>query len=399
MSDLLPLPQGFSTIGIHCGVKPDPQKLDLALFVSDRPCAAAGVFTTNLVCGAPVKVSRERLPRTTARAVVVNSGNSNAATGERGIADAKTMTGLLAKQIGANSDDVLVCSTGVIGRFLPMEKFETGIPAAAKQLGSSPEAFHNAARAMMTTDTFPKQATATVTLGGKTVRISGACKGAAMIAPNMATMLCVIMTDAVLSPDAAATALKHAVTDSFNCISVDGHESTSDSVILMANGAAGIGPTSDAERAAFQKALDEVAMKLATDIIRDAEGAHHFVELNVTGCRTRDEAFRIAKAIADSPLVKTAICGADPNWGRIVSAAGYAGVPLKEADMSLVVNGFLLYRDGAPADFDAKQVSTSLRDNRNVSVNLTLKHGTAAVRFWTCDLTKEYVELNADYTT
>ena len=220
-----------------------------------------------------------------------------------------------------------------------------------------------------------------------------------MIAPNMATMLCVIMTDAGLKPEDAQTMLKHAVGDSFNCISVDGHESTSDSVILLANGAAGVGLTTDADRTAFQQALDEVAMKLATDIIRDAEGAHHFVELNVTGCRTRDEAFRIAKAIADSPLVKTAICGADPNWGRIVSAAGYAGVPLKEEDMSLVVNGFLLYKDGAPVAFDPKQVSSSLRDNRETMINLTLTHGTSSVRFWTCDLTKEYVELNADYTT
>ncbi|MBS0204180.1 MAG: bifunctional glutamate N-acetyltransferase/amino-acid acetyltransferase ArgJ [Planctomycetes bacterium] len=399
MTDLLPLPQGFSAAGILCGIKADSEKLDLALYVSDRACAAAGVFTTNLVCGAPVKVSRERLPRATARAVVVNSGNSNAATGERGIADARTMTALVAQQIGAAPDDVLVCSTGVIGRFLPMEKFQTGIPAAAKQLAETPEAFHNAARAMMTTDTFPKQATATVVLSGKTIRISGVCKGAAMIAPNMATMLCVIMTDAALSLDAAATGIKHAVTDSFNCISVDGHESTSDSVILLANGAAGVGPTTDAERTEFQQALDEVAMKLATDIIRDAEGAHHFVQLNVTGCRNRDEAFRIAKVIADSPLVKTAICGADPNWGRIVSAAGYAGVPLQEVDMSLVVNGFLLYRDGAPVDFDAKQVSASLRDNRNVTIDLTLTHGTGAVRYWTADLTKEYVELNADYTT
>jgi glutamate N-acetyltransferase/amino-acid N-acetyltransferase len=309
------------------------------------------------------------------------------------------MTALLAKQIGANADDVLVCSTGVIGRFLPMEKFQSGIPSAAKQLQASAQSYHDAARAMMTTDTFPKQATATVSIGGKSIRLSGACKGAAMIAPNMATMLCVIMTDATLSPDSAASMLKHAVADSFNCISVDGHESTSDSVILLANGASGAGPTTDSERAAFQKALDEVAMKLATDIIRDAEGAHHFVELYVTGCRNRDEAFRIAMVIADSPLVKTAICGADPNWGRIVSAAGYSGVPLKEEDMSLVVNGFLLYRDGAPVDFNPTEVSTSLRDNRNVTINLSLKHGTGAVRYWTCDLTKEYVELNADYTT
>ena len=398
-SEQFPLPLGFTAAGIRCGIKADPQKLDLALFVSDRPCAAAGVFTTNLVCGAPVKVSRDRLPRSTARAVVINSGNSNAATGERGIADAKRMTAFVAEQIGAAPDDVLVASTGVIGRFLPMEILEAGIPLVAKELAPSKESFRHAARAMMTTDTVPKQASQTVQVGHSVVTISGACKGAAMIAPNMATLLCVIMTDAVLSPIQAAAMIKASVTDSFNCISVDGHESTSDTVLLLANGASGVPLASADDQQRFQQALNEVATKLATDIIRDAEGAHHFVELNVTGCRTRDEAFRIAKEIADSPLVKTAICGADPNWGRIVSAAGYAGVPLVEADMSLVVNGFLLYRDGAPVDFDAKEVSASLRDNRNVTINLTLKHGTAEVRFWTCDLTKEYVELNADYTT
>ena len=330
---------------------------------------------------------------------MINSGNSNAATGERGIADAQKMTALVASQIGAAPDDVLVASTGVIGRFLPMEVLEAGIASIAKVTSSKPESFHLAAKAMMTTDTFPKQATQSVQLAGKTITISGVCKGAAMIAPNMATMLCVIMTDAQLPPDSAATMLKVSVQDSFNCISVDGHESTSDSVILLANGASGASVSTPADQAAFQSALNQVAMKLATDIIRDAEGAHHFVELNVTGCRNREEAFRIAKSIADSPLVKTAICGADPNWGRIVSAAGYAGVPLLETDMTLVVNDFLLYKSGAPVDFDAKQVSASLRDNRNVKVDLSLTHGTGFVRYWTSDLTKEYVELNADYTT
>ena len=399
MTELLPLPVGFSAAGVRCGIKNDLEKLDLALFASDRPCAAAGVFTTNLVCGAPVKVSRDRLPRSTARAVVVNSGNSNAATGDRGIADAKRMTELVAEQIHAKPEDVLVASTGVIGRFLPMDVLRAGIPVVAKALSPAPDSFLLAARAMMTTDTFPKLATKTLNIGGKTIRISGVCKGAAMIAPNMATMLCVIMTDASLGADEVATALLESVEDSFNCISVDGHESTSDTVILLANGASGAAIKTPEEHKLFQQALDDVAMKLATDIIRDAEGAHHFVELNVTGCRTRDEAFRIAKAIADSPLVKTAICGADPNWGRIVSAAGYAGVPLRETDMTLIVNQFLLYQSGAPVEFDAKQVSGSLRDNRNVTIELKLTHGTENVRFWTCDLTKEYVELNADYTT
>jgi glutamate N-acetyltransferase/amino-acid N-acetyltransferase len=280
-----------------------------------------------------------------------------------------------------------------------MDALQTGIPIAANQLSSSAESFHRAARAMMTTDTFPKQATQSIRIGDRPIRISGACKGAAMIAPNMATMLCVIMTDAMLSANQTQTLLQRSVVDSFNCISVDGHESTSDTVVLLANGASDAAINSIAEEQAFQKALDEVTMNLATDIIRDAEGAHHFVELNVTGCRSRDEAFRIAKSIAESPLVKTAICGADPNWGRIISAAGYAGVPLLESDMTLVVNGFLLYKDGAPVGFDATAVSTSLRDNRNVTVDLQLKHGSGQVRFWTCDLTKEYVELNADYTT
>ncbi|WP_373652117.1 bifunctional glutamate N-acetyltransferase/amino-acid acetyltransferase ArgJ [Schlesneria sp. DSM 10557] len=399
MTEQTPLPAGFSTAGFRCGIKNDAPKLDLALFVSDHPCTAAGVFTTNLVCGAPVKVSRDRLPRATARAVVINSGNSNAATGERGLKDARRMTALLAEQIGVSSEDVLVASTGVIGRFLPMEVLEAGIPAAAKEVAKSPESFLKAAQAMMTTDTFPKLATATVKIQGREIRISGACKGAAMIAPNMATMLCVIMTDAKLSVDATQTMLRNSVQDSFNCISVDGHESTSDSVVLLANGASGAEVASAEDQKAFQAALDEVAVKLATDIIRDAEGAHHFVELNVTGTRNRDEAFVIAKSIADSPLVKTAICGADPNWGRIISAAGYAGIPLLETDMTLVINGFLLYESGTPVAFDAAQVSKSLRDNRVVTIDLKLTHGSGKVRFWTCDLTKEYVELNADYTT
>jgi glutamate N-acetyltransferase/amino-acid N-acetyltransferase len=400
MSDnLIPLPAGFKAAGIHCGVKKDPAILDLALFVSDRPAASAGVFTTNLVHGAPVKVSRERVRRSTSRAVVINSGNSNACTGDRGITDAKWMTAEVAKCVGCADDDVLVCSTGVIGRFLPREALGAGIPRVASALAASPGSFHNAARAMMTTDTFAKQSTRTVEIGGKPVRVSGACKGAAMIAPNMATMLGVILTDATLTTADADALLRHAVNDSFNCISVEGHMSTSDTVLLLANGAAGAAPLADADRPRLQQAIDEVASELAQAIIRDAEGADHFVTIDVRGCRTRDEAFRIAKEIGESPLVKTAIAGADPNWGRIVSAAGYAGVKLAERDISLKVNGTWLYRDGAPVDFDAAAVSQALRNNRDVSIELELTLGSAAVRFWTCDLTAEYVRLNADYTT
>ncbi len=251
----------------------------------------------------------------------------------------------------------------------------------------------------MTTDTVPKLATRNWEWNGKPVRITGVCKGAAMIAPNMATMLGCIMTDAVLTPEQARQGLSAAVADSFNCISVDGHESTSDSVFFFANGASGQAPQNHADWELFQGALDGVAQDLAMQIIRDAEGASHFVQLDVTGCRTREEAFRIAKTVADSPLVKTAICGADPNWGRIVSAAGYAGVALKEEQISLVVNGFPLYEAGRPLPFDAAVVSQNLRENRDVHIELKLTLGTEQVRYWTSDLTKEYVELNADYTT
>ncbi len=395
--EAVPLPKGFSAAGIKCGVKPGTDKRDLAVFVSDRTCAAAGVFTTNLVCGAPVKVSRERLPRSTARAVVINAGNANACTGEQGITDAKAMAAVMATALNCAADDVLVASTGVIGRFLPMDKLTASIPQAVK--AATPNGLMDAATAIMTTDTVPKLSTRTWEWNGQPVRITGVCKGAAMIAPNMATMLCAIMTDAQITPDQARKGIALAVRDSFNCISVDGHESTSDSVFLLANGASGQSPQNEADWALFQGALDGVSQDLAMQIIQDAEGASHFVQLDVTGCRSREEAFKIAKAVADSPLVKTAICGADPNWGRIVSAAGYAGVPLKEENISLVVNGFPLYEAGRPLPFDAAVVSKHLRDHRETTIELKLTLGRESVRYWTSDLTKEYVALNADYTT
>jgi glutamate N-acetyltransferase/amino-acid N-acetyltransferase len=392
------LPLGYSANGIACGVKNDSSKLDLALFVSDRPAVAAGVFTQNKVCGAPVKVSRSRVPRDTARGVVINSGNSNACTGDRGIADAETMTAAVGKLLGTTGDDVLVCSTGVIGRFLPMEKLQSGIAAIVPTVGSSVGHFNAAARAMMTTDTFAKEVSQQVEGAG--CRIYGCCKGAAMIAPNMATMLSVILTDACLTREQADRMLRHAVNQSFNCVSVEGHTSTSDTVLLLANGAASPGkPLSGDAEAAFARAIDDVASQLAQLIIRDAEGADHFITIDVRGTRTRDEARTIAKAIAEGPLVKTAITGADPNWGRIISAAGYCGVELREEDMSLRVNGTPLYERGAPVAFDAKAVSSSIKNNRDVSIELTLTLGSESIRFWTSDLTCEYVRLNADYTT
>tara|TARA_R110002111_G_scaffold261826_3_gene335814 strand:- start:22159 stop:23346 length:1188 start_codon:yes stop_codon:yes gene_type:complete len=393
------LPRGFRSAGLACGIKQNKSTFDLSLFVSDAPCCGAGVFTTNQVCGAPVKVSRERVPSDSIRAVIINSGNSNACTGDRGIEDARWMTHQVASALDFDDAEVLVCSTGIIGHFLPRAPIEQGIPEVVRQLDSDSQAFLNAARGMMTTDTVPKQATRTLSLGGTTVRVSGVAKGAAMIAPNMATMLSVIMTDARLNASQTDQMLRHAVNRSFNCVSVEGHTSTSDTVLFLANGAAGPGELSDRELNDLQSAVDEVAMELGQAIIRDAEGADHFITIEVSGAKQRTEAHEIARTIANDALVKTAIAGADPNWGRIVSATGRTSVKLTEQDIVLHINGTLIYENGLPVDFDERAVSDSIRHNRDVSIKVQLPFGEEAVVFWTSDLTQEYVRLNSEYST
>ena len=393
------LPRGFRSAGLACGIKEKKTTFDLSLFVSDVPCAGAGVFTKNQVCGAPVKVSRERVPGDSLRAVVINSGNANACTGEQGIEDARWMTGLVSTGLNVAPEEVLVCSTGIIGRFLPRTPIEAGIPASIQQLGADSESFLNAARGMMTTDTVPKQATRLLNVGDQEIRVSGVAKGAAMIAPNMATMLSVIMTDAPLDAAQADQMLRHAVDRSFNCISVEGHTSTSDTVILLANGAAGSKALSDAERGELQTALDEVAMELGQAIIRDAEGADHFVTVEVSGAAARADAMEIARTIANDALVKTAIAGSDPNWGRIVSATGRTSVKLTERDIVLHINGTLIYEDGRPADYNEQAISDGIRQNRDVLIQVQLPFGDEQVVFWTSDLTQEYVRLNSEYTT
>jgi len=393
------LPQGFQAAGLACGIKENKSTFDLSLFVSDGPCSGAGVFTTNQVCGAPVKVSRERVPAESIRAVIINSGNANACTGDRGIEDARWMTQQVASGLGINDDEVLVCSTGIIGHFLPRSPIAAGIPVAIQQLNSDSQAFLNAARGMMTTDTVPKQATRTISAGGKSLRVSGVAKGAAMIAPNMATMLSVIMTDAPLDKSQTSHMLKHAVDQSFNCVSVEGHTSTSDTVILLANGAAGATTLSEQELSELQAAINEVAVELGQAIIRDAEGADHFVTIKVAGAQQRSDAFEVAQTIANDALVKTAIAGSDPNWGRIVSAIGRTSVKLTERDIVLHINGMLIYNNGLPADFDEQAVSDGIRQNRDVLIEVQLPFGEAAVVFWTSDLTQEYVRLNSEYTT
>lgn len=391
------LPQGFEVAGVTCGIKASG-KLDLALFVSAQPCVAAGVFTQNRVVGAPVIVTRARVPASQVRAVVINSGNSNACTGERGISDARQMTASLAERISAREEDVLVCSTGVIGKFLPLERIDGGIREAVRQLGSDAAHLLLAAQAILTTDTVEKIVSRTIEMGGHSVTLTGVCKGAAMIAPNMATMLAVVMTDAQLSDAAATDLLRSAVNRSFNCISVEGHTSTSDTVLLLANGASGQSCRTLPELERFRGALSEVCTELAKKIIRDAEGAGHFVTVHVQGLPSEADARRIAKAVCESPLVKTAITGNDPNWGRIVSAAGYAGVPFQEQDLSLILNGVVIYEAGRPLDYDEAVLSNSMKQG-NVTIDLQFRLGKAQVSYWTCDLTAEYVRLNADYTT
>jgi glutamate N-acetyltransferase / amino-acid N-acetyltransferase len=401
------LPIGYRAAGVYAGVKRNASKLDLTLVVSDRPAVGVGVYTKNLVCAAPVKLDRERTPSESIRVVAINSGVANACTGNQGDEDARQMAAWAAEACGALPEQALVMSTGVIGTMLPMEKIRTAIQAAAAKLGDDESSLEDAARGIMTTDTVPKVRGREVTIGGTVTQITGIAKGAAMIGPNMSTMLSLVLTDAALSIPDAQAALVDAVDESFHCISVDGHMSTNDTVLLLANGAAqastseraGAPPLTGKALADFRATLFEVCEDLAQSIPADGEGATHLVTVEVHGCRTREDALRISKTIADSPLVKTAIAGADPNWGRIVSAAGYAGVPFDPAKVTLHLNGLLLYERGSPVDFDADAAAQSIAADRDTSIVLLLEEGSASARFWTTDLTAEYVRLNADYHT
>ncbi len=393
------LPQGYRAAGVYSGVKRNTSKLDLALFVSDRPAVGVGVYTTNLVCAAPVKLDRARTPNESIRVVAVNSGVANACTGDQGDRDAQQMAAWAAEACGVAEKQALVMSTGVIGSMLPMDKINSGLKLAATQLGDDEAALERAARGMLTTDTVPKIRGREVSIGGTATRVTGVAKGAAMIGPNMATMLSLVMTDAHISAGDAHRALVDAVDESFNCISVDGHMSTNDTVLLLANGAAGGPKLSGKPLDDFRATLLEVCDDLAQSIPADGEGATHLITVEVHGCRTRSDARQIGRTIADSPLVKTAIAGADPNWGRIVSAAGYAGVPFDPTKVTLHLNGLLLYERGAPVDFNPQAATEAISSHRDTSIVLLLEEGRAAARFWTTDLTAEYVRLNADYHT
>ena len=386
---------GYRYAGVHSGIRPDPKRLDLAVVVSDRPAAAAGVFTQNRVCAAPVQVCRERLPAESARGIVICSGNANACTGQQGLDDARRMAAVAAEAVGCAPEQFLVCSTGVIGRLLPMAVIEPGIRAAVTHLGS--DALDRAAHAILTTDTRIKVSTRSVTICGQQVRFTGFAKGAAMIGPNMATMLAFVLTDAPVAAADLAGIVKVAADLSFNCVSVEGHTSTNDTLLLFANGA---GPKLTGEPLAqYAAVVAEVCGELSQAIASDAEGATHLVRIDVEGLRNPAEARQVAKTVAESALVKTALFGADPNWGRFVSAAGYSGVEFAEHQLSCWLGDFLLYEAGTPLPFDAAAASAYMKANRDLTIRLKFTLGEARCTFWTSDLTYDYVRLNADYTT
>ncbi len=394
-----PLPRRFRFAGDRCGIRGNDPRKDLALLVSEIPAAAAGAFTQNRVCAAPVQVSRQRVPTGDARAIIVCSGNANACTGPQGLRDALRMTDLTAELLGCEPRQVLVCSTGIIGRLLPMDRVEAGIRQLVPQLRADSRALQAAAEAILTTDSRTKIAARQLSLAGQEIRLLGLAKGAAMIGPHMATMLAFVLTDAAIAPADLDRALRQAVDRSFHCISVDAHTSTNDTVLTLANAAAGSEPLVGEKLEQFTAALTEVCAALAREIVADAEGASHLITLEILGLPSESDARQIARTIAASPLVKTAIFGADPNWGRILSAAGYAGVAFAEQEVSLWIGDWLVYERGQPCPFDTASVANYLRQNREVTIRLQFRSGSAGCRFWTSDLTYDYVRLNAEYTT
>jgi glutamate N-acetyltransferase/amino-acid N-acetyltransferase len=389
-------PRGFRAAGIFCGIK--AKGLDLALIVSDTRAAAAGVFTVNRAQAAPVILSRRQLAASSghATAVVVNSGCANACTGSDGMAHAEAMAAHTATAIGCGISDVLVASTGVIGVKLDMTKVSCGIQSAAAALTVG--AGGDAARAIMTTDPFPKEASVEITTDAGTFRVGGMAKGSGMIEPNMATMLGFVTTDAAVAPALLLRALKAVADDTFNAITVDGECSTNDCVFALANGASGVG-LAEADYAVLVEALRQVCEPLAVGIVRGGEGATKLVTVKVTGAASDDDAKRAARAIANSPLVKTAIHGGDPNWGRLVAVAGRSGSDFVLDAAAVRIGPVELFSAGTPHDERAPQAAAYLKgDNLVVSVDMGTGGGGTS-QMWTCDLSAEYVRINADYRT
>lgn len=386
--------QGFTAGGTAVGLKKN-QDPDLGLLVSDSPAAVAGVFTRNRVQAAPVLLSRERVRAGRCRAVIVNSGNANCCTGPRGMADARAMALAAAEALGVSEDMVLVASTGVIGQPLDLSKIKAGIPALTQRL--RPEGFEELARAIMTTDLEPKYRSVNRSTPAGVFTVCGVAKGSGMIRPDMATMLCFVTTDAEVGPDTLREVLTRAVDRSFNRITVDGDTSTNDTVLLMANGLSGVSVEGGEARDQFQAAVDELLDDLARWIIRDGEGATKVIDVRVVGAKTDTDADRIADTIANSPLVKTALFGQDANWGRILAAAGRAGVPLDPDATDLYFGHVLMVKGGAGCGPDAEAAATRVLKQPAFSITLDLNAGSASGLRITCDLSLDYVRINADY--
>ena len=395
------LPRGFRFSATACGLK-KTGALDLALLSSDVPASAAAVFTQNLVVAAPVVVSKAHLKASKGRmrAVIVNAGNANCATGPAGHEASVRTVQETARHLRCRPEEVAVCSTGVIGVPLPVEKILRALPGITKNRRPSARSFAEFSLAICTTDTRPKTATTSFRMGGKRIHLVGCSKGAGMIHPNMATTLAFVATDANITPSLLQKTLRDVIARTFNAISIDGDTSTNDTLLVLANGAAGAPPikSNTAAHRAFSKALEEVCHSLALQIVADGEGAQRVIEIEVRGAKTEAAARRIGQTIATSPLVKTAFAGGDPNWGRIFAAAGRAGVKFDPHRVDIHMAGIPVLRRGQPVDFNERAASNRLLE-KNVYVVMNLHAGRAAAHYWTCDFTAEYVRINASYRT
>ena len=383
-------PKGFKAAGVKAGIKKSGN-LDLALIYTEKEAAVAGVFTKNAVAAAPVIVSREVVKGGKAHAIVANAGCANACTGETGLANARKMAALAAAEVGCASDEVLVGSTGIIGVNLPMDKLEAGIKAAAAEL--SEDGSKNAGNAIITTDTYSKACSCEVEIGGQAVRFGAIAKGSGMIQPNMATMLCYITTDANISSQLMQKALSEIVEVSFNMISVDGDMSTNDTVLVLANGASGEAEITDGspEYDKFYATLKEICQELSKRIAADGEGATKFLTINVSGTKTFEDAKTVAMSIAKSPLVKTAFFGEDPNWGRVICAVGYAGIPMVPEKTVIKFGGVPVYANGLGAEFNEDDIHKVMAEH-DIVIDVEMGMGDAKATVWSCDFSYEYVE-------
>ena len=392
-------PAGFSAAGVHCGIRHNHSKLDLALIKADVRCAGAGCYTTNKVYGAPITVDREHLKDGYAQAIVVNSGNANTCA-PNGIELAKETCEIVAKELGISADDVLPSSTGVIGQAMSIEPFAKGIPEAAAKLAATEAGSHDAATAIMTTDTHSKEVSIEFTIGGKTCRMGAIAKGSGMIHPNMATMLLFSTTDAKVEPAVLQAALSSVVPATFNQISVDGDTSTNDTCFALASGAAAPdGPAFTPGTPAFdafQRALDQLATTLARKMAADGEGATHLITVTVRGAATADDADAAARTVANSPLVKTAVYGHDANWGRVAAALGRSGARLNHEDVDFYILVLPVCRAGLVVDFDEEEALRRFEEPE-VAIEVDLHAGEESATMWTCDFSHEYVTINGDY--